>query len=188
MREMESHIRSGLAVCACVMFRLICGAIGSNTARFAGFLGGPRDVTTYLRAAEPWRGTAHNPLGRWNVVLLLAALTVQVATGVFAVDVDGIESGPLSYFVSFNQGRAATGIYEVSFNFLRVLSAIHIVAIAVYFFIKRRNLVTAMVTGSTSDVRADPARALVVAPLWRLVTAIMITGLLTYAISRGFQF
>ena len=79
------------------------------------------------------------------MALLLASLTMQVATGLFAVDVDGIESGPLSYFVSFNQGRAATGIHEVSFNFLRVLSAIHIVAIAVYFFIKRRNFVTAMV-------------------------------------------
>lgn len=188
VREMAWHMWSGLAICALVVFRLLWGVMGSSTARFGGFVSGPRAVISYLTSAGPWRGTGHNPVGGWSVVALLALLAVQVTTGLFAVDVDGIESGPLSFLVDFDQGRAAAGIHETSFNILMLLSIIHVVAIAVYLIAKRRNLVTPMLTGSTADAHAEPSQALVPAPLWRLGAALTIAGFSTYAIARGFQF
>ena len=44
---------------------------------------------------------------RAAVVSLLLLLALQVVLGLFAVDVDGIESGPLSLYVSFETGRDA---------------------------------------------------------------------------------
>ena len=188
IREMAWHMWSGLALCALVVFRLIWGFIGSSTARFGQFLKGPRATLAYLTSAEPWRGTGHNPIGGWSVVALLFLLENQIITGLFAVDIDGIESGPLSYLVDFDQGRVSSGIHEANFNVLLALSAVHIVAVAAYFFLKRRNLVRPMMTGITTDVTADPARALVPAPMWRLGVAVTLSGLFTYAIAHGFQF
>ena len=48
------------------------------------------------------------------------AASTQVALGLFAVDVDGIESGPLSSYVSFETGRAAAEWHEAVFNVLHV--------------------------------------------------------------------
>jgi cytochrome b len=54
----------------------------------------------------------------YSVLVMLLALSVQIGTGLFAVDVDGLESGPMSHYVTFDQGRLAAGIHEVSFNVL----------------------------------------------------------------------
>ena len=74
----------------------ICWAFfGSSTARFAQFLHGPREILAYLKGK--WAlAPGHNPLGALSVVAILVLLTAQIALGLFAVDVDGIESGPLS--------------------------------------------------------------------------------------------
>jgi cytochrome b len=54
----------------------------------------------------------HNPLGALSVIALLLAMATQVALGLFAVDVDGIESGPLSHLVSFDTGRTCAKLHH----------------------------------------------------------------------------
>ena len=51
---MDLHILLGQIMLGLVLFRLIWGLIGSSTARFSGFVRGPRAVLAYL--ARPGEG------------------------------------------------------------------------------------------------------------------------------------
>lgn len=144
---MDWHYRSGIAALVLIAFRLIWGVIGGSTARFAHFLRSPGAVIAHLRRpAESTHKPGHNPLGGYSVIAMLLALLVQVGTGVFAVDVDGIESGPLSYLVSFDQGRVAAEVHHIAFTVIQVLVALHVLAI-VYYRIRGRHLIGPMITG-----------------------------------------
>ncbi|MES1262768.1 MAG: cytochrome b/b6 domain-containing protein, partial [Peristeroidobacter soli] len=109
--RLEWHRWSGYALLALVSFRLYWGFVGSSTARFRNFVRGPRAIAAYLRDGN---GTSigHNPLGALSVLALLGLLLAQIVLGLFAVDVDGIESGPLSLYVSFETGRACAEWHE----------------------------------------------------------------------------
>ena len=47
----------------------------------------------------------HNALGAISVLVMLGLVLAVVGLGLFAVDVDGLYSGPLSSYVTFKQGR-----------------------------------------------------------------------------------
>ena len=144
--RLEWHRWSGYTLTGLLLFRIYWGFFGSSTARFSRFVRGPRGVIDYLRGR--WAVAAgHNPLGSWSVVLLIVLLLVQVTLGLFAVDVDGIESGPLSAYVSFEMGRVCARLHDLVFNGLLVLIALHIVAVLYYQVFRKENLVGAMVTG-----------------------------------------
>ena len=180
--QMDWHYKSGLTVCGLVVFRLLWGLLGSGPARFGQFVRGPRAIWFYLRGEQP-APIGHNPLGGWSVVALLLALVTQVASGLFSVDVDGLESGPLSSLVSFDQGRLAAGIHEVSFNILLVLAGLHLLAVIFYLVARRRNLIGAMVTGYQ---RASGQPVEVARGGWlRLVFAIGAAALVVWLITRG---
>jgi len=180
--HMDWHRQSGLIVLALIVFRLLWGVIGGSTARFARFVRGPRTVLAYLRG----QGTAtagHNPLGGWSVLALLGLLAVQVVAGLFAVDVDGLESGPLSDYVSFEAGRTASHIHHLCFDGLLALIALHIAAIA-FYRVRGRNLIKPMLTGSDSAL--DPAAApLVPAGIVRFVVAVAVAAALAWWIGKG---
>lgn len=144
--HMDWHYKSGLAVVGLLVFRLLWGLFGTSTARFRQFLKGPRAVWLYLRGGAS-AAIGHNPLGGWSVVALLLSLATQVGSGLITVDVDGLESGPLSHLVSFDQGRNAASIHDASFNVLLALTAVHVLAIVYYLVVKRRNLTSAMIVG-----------------------------------------
>ena len=187
--RMEWHYKSGLTLCLLVLFRIVWGFAGSSTARFARFVKRPRAVWRYLRPrgdepqAEP---LGHNPLGGWSVLVLLGLLTVQIVSGLFAVDLDGLESGPLSYLVDFDQGRIAAQFHEISFNVLLAVSAIHVLAILFYLVVRRRNLIGRMILGYENAV--GESQAMVHAPWWRLVLAMAAALAVTYTVSTGFRF
>jgi cytochrome b len=181
--RLDWHQKSGLMVLMLLAFRLLWGLFGSSTARFAGFLKGPRGIRAYLRGSEPPL-PGHNPLGGWSVVAMLALLLVQVGTGLFAVDVDGIESGPLSYLVDFDQGRSASHIHDFTFNLLLALIALHILAILFYVVVRRRGLIGAMITGRDRSLGAE-AQPLRRGKWWALLIAIALAFVLTWWISNG---
>lgn len=154
---MTWHYRSGMAALALLAFRLIWGFAGSSTARFAHFLRSPGAVIEHLRGRGAAQVSAgHNPLGGYSVIAMLSALIAQVASGLFAVDVDGIESGPLSYLVSFDQGRIAAEVHEIAFTVIQILVLLHVLAIAYYRFRGRRLLVR-MITGRDAQLDAGTA-------------------------------
>jgi cytochrome b len=166
------HKFSGYAILSLIVFRIYWGISGSSTARFKHFLCGPRAVWSYVRALhlrdrqQVFLG--HNPIGGWAVVALLFVLLLQTGLGFFAVDVDGLESGPLARYVSFASGRQIAALHANVFNVLLLLIGLHITAVLAHLLYKRENLIAPMLTGIKRVTRAQ-AQALSFAPLWRAV-------------------
>jgi cytochrome b len=181
---MDWHKRSGICVLILLVFRLVWGVVGGSTARFSNFVRPPAAVLAHLRrphASAPAPG--HNPLGAYSVLAMLLALCVQVATGLVAVDVDGEESGPLEHLVSFDQGRLAAEVHEVSFTIIQVLVVLHVLAIG-YYRLRGRRLIAPMVTGR--DPQLGPAGGgLVAAAPARAVAALVAALLLGWWVSAG---
>jgi len=185
---MDWHYLSGLITLALILFRLIWGVIGSSTARFAYFVRSPQATLAYLRnPADAPAKAGHNPLGGYSVSAMLLALSVQVGTGLLAVDIDGLESGPLSYLVSFEQGRAAAEVHEVSFNLLLALIAVHVLAIAYYRIRRSRKLVLPMITGRDPQLAAGSQGMVGAGPV-RFMLAAGIAGGLAWWASTGLAY
>ena len=159
---MEWHLRSGYAILALLLFRLAWGLFGSPTARFSGFVRGPRHAFDYAKATLARRHpvvVGHNPLGGWMVLLMLAILLTQAVTGLFADD-EIATQGPLAAKVSNALVGRMSAIH--SFNQWAIVAAValHVIAIAVYQFVLKVNLVAPMIHGSMEAPAAlRPARA-----------------------------
>lgn len=151
------HIWSGCTILALILFRLLWGFVGSSTARFSGFVRGPRTIRRYLRGE--WAGVGHNPLGALSVIALLGATAIQVGLGLVAQDEDGLYLGPLSGLLSTAASNRARDIHGIFFYVLLALIALHLAAIFYYRVRIRKNLVRAMITGRAPlDPAAGPMR------------------------------
>ena len=185
--RLEWHRLSGYVILGLLVFRILWGFVGSGTARFASFVRGPKATLAYARTLASRNHAAspgHNPLGAVSVLAILATLAAQVVTGLFAVDVDGLESGPLSDRVSFDTGRAFAGWHELSFTALQLLVLLHLAAVIFYAVYKRADLVRPMLTGRRA-FEADPE--LRFAPLWRSVLVALVAVAVAWFTSKGFR-
>ncbi|MFK4873532.1 cytochrome b/b6 domain-containing protein [Novosphingobium sp. ZW T3_23] len=183
-RMMDRHYLFGLSWVALLAFRLIWGLVGTNTSRFRNFVRSPAGVIAHLRQGhEPPLG--HSPLGAYNVIAMLLALTVQITSGLFATDVDGLDSGPLSFLLSFDQARLAAKIHAYSFNVLLGLIALHIAAIVFYLVFARRNLVGPMISGRTRHAPRQGGKMVAAGPI-RFAAAAAIAVVLAWQVGKGF--
>jgi cytochrome b len=144
--NLERHRQSGYVMLGLIVFRLNWGIVGSKTARFSQFLKGPRTVVAFLRGSHQ-PGPGHSPVGALSVVAMLVFIFMQILLGLFAVDIDGIESGPLSQFVDFETGRAIAEWHNFNFDIIVGLIGLHLAAIAFYTLVRRKPLIGAMITG-----------------------------------------
>ena len=185
--QMEWHKRLGYVALGLIVFRLLWGVFGSSTARFSSFVRGPAKVWRYARSLttrELGEATiGHNPMGGLSVVALLLLLTGEVVLGLFCVDVDGLESGPLADRISFDGGRIAAHWHALLFNGLLGLIGLHLLAIAFYFVARRENLVGPMITGARR--LRMPAASAAFASGWKLALAAVIAGSVALLASRG---
>lgn len=177
---MQYHLWSGFAVLTLLLFRLLWGFIGSDTARFKQFLRGPAAVRAYARTLlerNAKSGAGHNPLGGWMTASLLLTLLVQAGTGLFAND-DIATEGPLYKFISKDLSDQLSSVHEVAFNVLMTLVVIHIAAIVFYRVYKRDNLLRPMLTG-TKDLpeSVTPPR---MRPGWLALPVIMVAAGVVY--------
>ncbi|MEJ0087921.1 MAG: cytochrome b/b6 domain-containing protein [Pseudomonadota bacterium] len=179
--RMDWHRYSGYLLLGLVGFRVYWGLFGASTARFRQFVRGPRAIWGYVRGR--WETLpGHNPLGAVSAVVLLALLFAQVVLGLFAVDVDGIESGPLSSHVSFAAGRLCAKVHHQVFNLLLALIAVHIVAVLFYVLVKKQNLIAAMFHGRREYAQDLPP--VVNASKVRLIVGAIVIAALTWFITR----
>jgi cytochrome b len=185
--QMQVHRQLGYLALGLLLFRLYWGFVGGSTARFSAFLKGPRAIFDYLRTLPKRTPSAligHSPLGALSVAALIAALIVEVIAGLFSVDVDGIESGPFSFMVSFDQGRAAAQIHHLAFNALLGLIGLHLAAIAFYLIYKRDNLIGAMITGRRR-LPSPVNEGLRAAPIGRLIGGVLVAALIVVLLARA---
>jgi Cytochrome b len=185
--NMQLHRWTGYTILGLLVFRLWWGVAGGSTARFGHFLTGPTQTFAYLRTLgrrAPGESAGHNPLGAWSVLAMIVVLLVQVGLGLFASDIDGLESGPLSHLVDFDASRRAADLHEISFRVLQALVALHILAVAFYWLWKRQNLVGAMITGK----RPFQGEALRPAALWSYAVGVILAVAVAWFIAKGLRF
>jgi cytochrome b len=184
---MEWHMRSGYAILALVLFRVLWGFAGSTHARFSDFLTGPAacvQCLKYLLARRPAPYAGHNPLGGWMVLVLLLALLVQTGTGLFAND-DLLSEGPLAALISKAMSDQISRIHSWNFNLLLALAGVHLAAVLYHAGFMKENLIGAMFTG----VKRLPAAAAGSVPArfaspWIALVLLAVAALAVYLIVK----
>ena len=145
---MKWHFLLGYAVLTLLLFRLVWGIVGGYWSRFSSFHFAPDKLSRYLRGhADHSLLVGHNPLGSFSVLAMLLFLLFQVSTGLFSDD-EIAASGPFAALVSNDLVSLATYYHKAIGQFILITLVIaHIVAILVYWFHKRLNLVRPMWLG-----------------------------------------
>ncbi|MBL0423306.1 cytochrome b/b6 domain-containing protein [Ramlibacter sp. AW1] len=153
---LEVHVRLGYVVLTLLLFRLAWGLVGGYWSRFLSFIPSPGTVLRYLRGHETAaHRLGHSPLGALSVLAMLLVLAVQVGTGLVSDDEISF-TGPLNRHVTQATGLAATSYHRgIGPWIILALIASHVVAIGYYAFVRKRNLVPAMLHG---DKPAPPAQ------------------------------
>ncbi|GAB6851658.1 cytochrome b/b6 domain-containing protein [Paraburkholderia kururiensis] len=170
------HVRIGEALLVLVVFRLLWGLLGSQTARFTSFVAAPAAALRHLRAVarrEPDMQAGHNPAGGWMVLLLLALLAAETLTGLYVYN-DVADEGPLSEVVPAVVSNTITALHSILWDALAVAVALHVCAVALYAFVCGQNLVRPMLDGHKSlpaHVR-EPRRA----PLWLAIVLLAVAA------------
>ncbi|QBB69699.1 hypothetical protein ELE36_04545 [Pseudolysobacter antarcticus] len=147
--SMQWHFWLGYTTLALIVFRVLWGFFGSQSARFSSFVRGPIAAARYaasLFSKNPQRSVGHNPLGGWSVLLMLLCVLAQAVTGLFSSD-DVSEAGPLVEHVSAATVRWMTHLHHLNQNILLLLIAVHIVAVLLHWLLGRENLIAAMLSG-----------------------------------------
>jgi cytochrome b len=142
------HKRLGLVLLGLLVFRILWGFIGPETARFAQFVRGPQKVLAYLRgdrSAGPAIG--HSPLGGWSTMVLLGAMLLQVSLGLFAGDPFDGTTGPLNSLVGVALADMITELHETFFWVIAGLIGLHLAAIC-FYAVRGDDLLSPMVGGS----------------------------------------
>lgn len=160
---MTLHFASGYAMAALLIFRIIWGFVGSETARFSHFLKSPIAALrhlTHLFKRGPDTQVGHNEAGGWMVILLLLILVTQVVTGMCAND-DGTTEGPLMQHISKELSDRLSLVHEINFKVLLGAVALHVLAVIGYAVFRGHDLVRPMVTGRKRLPAATRAPAMV---------------------------
>lgn len=143
------HFYSGYAVATLVLFRLAWGLAGPRYARFGEFVAGPRRVASYLRnwaRGEGIEPAGHTPPGGWMILLLLALLAAQVATGMVNSH-DGADAGPWYWGAPAALRDFGAAWHGRLFDLLLALAALHVAAVLLYLWRPGIDLVSPMFTG-----------------------------------------
>ncbi len=146
---MDWHAWAGETLLALLLFRLLWGVFGSETARFSRFLTPPavawRHLTHMLRR-EPDTACGHNPAGGWMVVAMIAILLGQTLTGLYENN-DIANEGPLTELVPAPVANVISDLHAILWDVLLAAIALHVAAILLYAVVKRHNLLRPMLTG-----------------------------------------
>ncbi len=146
--HMDWHMRAGYTLMALVLFRLIWGFVGSDTARFSRFLRSPlagfRHLSGFLRH-EPDNEIGHNAAGGWMVLLLLGLMAAQITFGLGAHT--RTLAGPLAGWIGPDWSDVANRAHGFTFYLLLAAIVLHVLVVLAYAAIKRQDLVRPMITG-----------------------------------------
>jgi cytochrome b len=152
---MRLHFISGEAILALLLFRIVWGFAGSDTALFSRFLKSPMAAIQHLkhlRRREPDTEIGHNAAGGWMVLGLLGLLLLQVGTGLFSSDDEAAVEGPLRHLVSAATSAWMTDLHGLVFTAIQIAVVGHIAAVVTYLVLKGHNLVWPMIAGTKEMV------------------------------------
>lgn len=145
--RLHSHV--GYTVGLLVLFRVIWGVIGSDSARFVNFVVWPWKSLVYLLQQAQGKTShyiGHNPAGAAMIVLLLTTVMLTVLSGIALFALEG--SGPLAgTFVMSWSGGLLEDIHEFSANSCLALVVVHVLGVIFSSYISHENLTKSMFTG-----------------------------------------
>ena len=166
MENWAIHERFGMSVMALILFRIIWGFIGSETAQFRNFLTMPKAV--FATAKQMWKkrsslSRGHSPVGGYATLALLAIPLVMAFTGSISTD-DILYDGPF-YHLASEWSQLAGRIHHLGEKAIIAIVILHLGALGFYWFALRKNIITPMVTGRQKhlqgeDVTLSKARSL----------------------------
>jgi cytochrome b len=179
---MQVHMYLGYWTLALLLFRIIWGFVGPRHARFSSFLTGPVGIWRYasaLAAGTMIQTVGHNPLGGIMVIVMLVLVGFQAGTGLFATD-DIVWTGPYHAAVSEATADRLTSLHHLNFNIILAAVALHIMAIAFYFLVKKQNLVGAMLHGKKPAETVPEHEAITKSEIVKALIVIVISAGLVY--------
>ena len=144
------HEWVGDVLLALLLFRLLWGFFGSDTAQFSRFLTSPRTALQHLSYAlvrEPDRQVGHNPAGGWMALFLLVLLLAETLTGIYVAN-DIADVGPLTEIVPAPVANAISAAHSSVWDVLLAAIVLHVLAIIAYAAVKGQNLLLPMVSGT----------------------------------------
>lgn len=150
--DFELHFICGYLLLSLWVSRIVWGFIGSDTSKFVRFIRSPQTAVKHIKHAhKPHVG--HNPIAGYMVLALLAALGVQLLTGLFATD-DVLAEGPLLYYVSDSLAETLDSLHNSNFDILLILIGLHVIAALVHTF-KADNVIKTIITGKSENEEAS---------------------------------
>lgn len=153
------HARAGETLLALLIFRLLWGFFGSETARFSRFIASPRTAARYLAHVlrrEPDRQVGHNPVGGWMVLILLFLLLGETLTGLYVAN-DVADVGPLTEMSPAPVANTIEALHAILWDALLAAIVLHVLAILAYAAVKGQNLLRPMITGAKLLPASVPA-------------------------------
>ncbi len=185
---LDIHLYSGLTVLSLLVFRIVWGVFGSESARFASFVRGPWQVFDHLRRlrAEPDFVPGHNPAGAVMIVLMLVLLTVQAVTGLVLTDDDD----PYAFTAPFNghvgepTAKLLATIHAYNWTIIQILVIVHVIAVLYYVLARRENLIGAMFSGRRVVPPGTPTPDLTFAPTLLGLLLAAVAGVAVWAVVR----
>ena len=182
---MDWHVRIGEALLALVLFRLLWGCFGSETARFGSFVASPASAVRHLRhlfRREPDLQVGHNAAGGWMVLLLLALLLLETLSGLYVYN-EVADEGPLSETVPAWIANAISTLHAMVWDVLLAVVTLHVLVIALYALVKRHNLLRPMLGGYKplpTTIAAPRQKPILLALLLLLIGAAVVVLLAVY--------
>ncbi len=179
------HMLCGEAILVLLLWRLVWGLIGSETARFSQFIRHPFAAIRHLLhfpRREPDTQIGHNEAGGWMVVGILALLLAQVGTGLFGRNDEDFVEGPLSKLIAGPLSETLLTLHFLTFDLIKIVVLLHVIAIIAYAVVKRHDLVRPMLTGKKRLPAATPAPRMV-SPMLAGVVLIVMAALVWLAVT-----
>lgn len=186
--HLDRHFLFAQILTGVIFYRLIWGFIGTPYAKFRHFIYSPKNIVRYGKAfftgKKPFY-LGHNPLGALMVFGLLAAMALQLVSGLFVSD-DFLYDGPYHNLVSRDFSGLMAYVHQNFFDILLIMIVLHILAVVVYR-LRGENLVKPMLTGkkeiaADSPAAEDQQEALASFPLVRFIVAAGLALVLTLVI------
>jgi len=154
--SLNLHVHVGYTVALLVLFRLIWGVIGSQTARFSNFVVWPWQSLRYLLQLTKGQANyylGHNPAGATMIVALLFMLLLTAFSGMALYGLEG--AGPLANTVVMSwPGGLLADLHELSADLCLALVIMHVLGVAFSSFLYRENLTRSMITGYKDEQHA----------------------------------
>jgi len=144
--EMEIHFLSGSVVLFLILFRVLWGLWGPETALFLQFAPLPKRIAAWRAGGS----IGHSPLAALSVFAMLGIIGGQAISGLF-VD-DGIYlTGPLRDNVTSATANTATKLHARLSDVIIILVALHVIAILFYTLVKHSPLLKVFLTGYSAE-------------------------------------